>query len=205
MNSSLGSLVTLSVFFIAEAAMACGSYGTYRFLRSDCIRLVQPAIQTVVNSEVKSSATVPLQVNSATMEQRQVDLAIVGGMGQSINSHTGQIAKQAQIHGETGAAPGSESQTDKAVIAPVSSLQAYPNPSDGNLNLVFDYAGDDEFEIRVSDLRGVTVYRRSIEGNGQRIVHPLRLNVPSGVYIATIRSLNGVLIGHRMLSIDEPD
>lgn len=67
------------------------------------------------------------------------------------------------------------------------SFGIYPNPSDGNINLITESREQAKVTVRVLDLLGKPLMRTQFHHQGDLEVHPLDLvHAPSGVYLLTL-------------------
>ena len=67
------------------------------------------------------------------------------------------------------------------------SFGVYPNPSDGNINLVTESRDQVDLIVRVANLLGRTLMQEDIHHQGELEVHPLDLvHAPAGIYLLTL-------------------
>lgn len=81
----------------------------------------------------------------------------------------------------------SSEKSDKRTEKEESSVNFYPNPSDGNFMLDLELSGKEDASVRITDMNGKEIYTDKISGNG-RISKSINLGTSKkGTFILTVK------------------
>ena len=87
---------------------------------------------------------------------------------------------------QTGGFPPTAVQSPDSVFE---ALTIFPNPSDGQFNLLLDLKENlDFFTLKINNLLGKCVYKEQITPHQGLNVHSLELDLPNGQYVLSIQT-----------------
>jgi hypothetical protein len=121
----------------------------------------------------------------------KVDSLNIRFMGNVVKATLATMIKGAGIiHGDVYTV--NESVTTSTTTLPESALIIYPNPFKNNLKLQTDIRNRD-FTLSVQNLAGLEVYKNEVLNNNQPEIEIKTKVWPSGIYLLTLRSGNGMI------------
>lgn len=65
-------------------------------------------------------------------------------------------------------------------------FKIYPNPNDGNFQILGEFVQNDSYQVIVTDLMGRTIFSQQVTANGNQINVQIGNNLSSGVYLLSL-------------------